>query len=190
MFNHLVYITIFLFLSLSGCEEAKTQVSTSRVIPYQEHTSFIGTIEASERSLISTPINGIIDEVYVQPGSFVEANQPILSLQSDAAEETLLKNLAREAIVKSQAERLSRKLEAYTDLFAEGIISQNEFDAIKNSKIASEYELIEVKQTLSHICPLVRNSLCQANTEKIAHSLPIFLDFKSPQKGSSLEPKR
>jgi multidrug efflux pump subunit AcrA (membrane-fusion protein) len=170
------------FFHLTGCQKSQPPKTVS-VQSYQEHSQFKGKIEAYSQSPYSSPISGIVSEVYHQPGEYVEKDTPIFKVKSDQAQQTLLTQLSKRHHTESKYQQTKRQESVYKDLLNEGAISQNEFLEISNRRHAYEFEMVEIRHQLDKICPLLEDDLCNQPLSEIEKHLPLVIIIKSEDSG-------
>jgi hypothetical protein len=181
-YNYKILFAVLLLL-LTGCEKKKSQRHTMNVRSYQEHSQFRGNIEAYSQTPHTSPISGLVSEVYHQPGEFVEKGTVIFKVKSEQAQQTLLTQLSKKHHTESKYQQIKRQEAVYQELLDDGAISQNEFLEISNRRHAYEFEMVEIRHQLDRICPLLEHDLCNMSLEEIEKHLPLIINIQSESSG-------
>ena len=181
-YNYKIFFILFL-LQLTGCDQKDAQRQTVSARSYHEHSQFRGKIEAYSQTPHTTPISGLVSEVYHQPGEFVEKGTIIFKVKSEQAQQTLLTQLSKKHHTESKYQQIKRQEAVYQELLDDGAISQNEFLEISNRRHAYEFEMVEIRHQLDRICPLLEHNLCELSLEEIEKHLPLIINIQSETSG-------
>jgi len=86
---------------------------------------------AAERVRLTTPVSGVVKEVYVQVGQRVKKGDKLLALDDTILRARLMEAEAGAMRVKKEAEDADREFKRAEELYARGVSSTTEFDAAK-----------------------------------------------------------
>lgn len=119
-------------------ESAPVPVETAvvEVGPASAFFSGTATLEADEEALVVAKIGGVVEKLFVEEGSYVRAGEPLAQLDV----ERLTLELAR---AEASLRKLERAHERNEELFAQQLISAEEYEQIK-----SEYETATANRDL------------------------------------------
>jgi HlyD family secretion protein len=161
----IVSLTVYALWSASGgrrlnVEQERLTISTVTYEPFQERIAVTGNVLPRTTVYLDAVEGGRIEEIFIQEGALVEAHQPILRLSNSTLQLSLLNTETQRLEQISQLEqtrfqieesnltrrqqltdmdynilRLKRDLERNQELFEKRIISEREFQIVKD-----EYE--------------------------------------------------
>ncbi len=101
---------------------------------------------------LSSPIEGLVEEIMVDRGDFVKKGQPVAALESSIEAATLDIARARvemDARVKNRRVRLDyagRRLDRSEGLFRENVNSEQDVDEVRSARRLAETELLEAQE--------------------------------------------
>lgn len=86
---------------------------------------------AADRVPLTTPVSGVVKEVYVQVGQRVKKGDKLLALDDTRLKARVMEAEAGFTRYKQEAEEADRELKRAEELFDRGVSSTTEFDAVK-----------------------------------------------------------
>ena len=86
---------------------------------------------AADRVKLTTPVSGVVKEVYVQVGQRVKKGDKLLALDDTRFKALVMEAEAGLMRVKQEAEDAEREFKRAEELFERGVSSTTEFDAAK-----------------------------------------------------------
>ena len=86
---------------------------------------------AADRVRLSTPVSGVVKEVYVQTGQRVKKGDKLLALDDTRFKARVMEAEAAMMRVKQEADDADREFKRAEELFDRGVSSTTEFDAAK-----------------------------------------------------------
>ncbi len=99
---------------------------------------FEGRIEASERAVLSSRLNGVVSEVLFDRGDLVSAGQPLIRLDPVDAELALAVAEARLTEARARLDEATRNAERQEALHARGIAPEATIDPVRSAKAMAE----------------------------------------------------
>lgn len=85
---------------------------------------YIGTIEGKVNVEIRPQVEGILEEIYVDEGDFVEAGQKLFKINASAYEEVLNNMIATESVAKAKLQNARLEMERLRPLVENEVISE------------------------------------------------------------------
>lgn len=86
---------------------------------------------AADRVQLTTPVSGVVKEVYVQVGQRVKKGDKLLALDDTRLKAHVMEAEAAVTRFKQEAEEADRDLKRAEELYERGVSSTTEFDAAK-----------------------------------------------------------
>lgn len=86
---------------------------------------------AADRVQLTTPVSGVVKEVYVQVGQRVKKGDKLLALEDTRFKARVMEAEASLIRTKQEVEDADRELSRAQDLYDRGVSSMTEFDAAK-----------------------------------------------------------
>ncbi len=93
--------------------------------------SLAGTGWAADRVRLTTPVSGVVKEVYVQVGQRVKKGDKLLALDDTILKARVMEAEAGLAKVQQEADDANREFNRAQELYDRGVSSTTEFDAAK-----------------------------------------------------------
>jgi len=150
--RHLIYMMIFLGLSLAGCgkqDEKKPElVRPAKIFTVGDATSellrtFPGEVEASEKAIQSFRVNGELIERPAQPGMKVEKGEVLAKLDPRDYQLRYNDAKAKNDLAKAQFKRAE-------EIWAKRLISRADYDKAKTYYLATKAELEQAQANLDY----------------------------------------
>lgn len=139
----------------------------------------VGTIDPETEIAIKSKISGVVRELFVDAGSFVEAGDALVEIRPDPTPLELAEAKRNVEIANIAVENSKREFERLSQLKQKGLVSEQEFET--NEK---NYQEAKVRQDMAHerLALLEKGKITIANTN-------IETIVKAPTKGYILERK-
>ncbi|SFT07702.1 membrane fusion protein, multidrug efflux system [Sphingobacterium wenxiniae] len=149
--------------SLSSCFNGKSEEKELNSKPialpvYQVDTSsattvktYLGTIEGKVNVEIRPQVEGILQEIYVDEGTFVEKGQKLFKVDASAYQEVLNNAVANQNVAKAKLENASLEVERLKPLVENDVISDVRLQSVK-----SDYDV--AKASLDQATAAVRSA--------------------------------
>jgi len=140
-------VVLLLAMALSGAA-----AEPGAPAPEADPTELDCLIEPQKSVVVSAPVIGVVSEVLVERGDFVEQGQVVARLESriEAANVALAKERAEgEAELKGSEARLEfeqRRLERSQSLHHEGVVSDRELDEVESARLVAEAALLQARE--------------------------------------------
>ena len=112
---------------------------------------YIGTIEGKVNVEIRPQVEGILEEIYVDEGDFVEAGQKLFKVNASAYDEVLNNMIATENVAKAKLQNAQLEMERLLPLVENEVISEVRLKSAK-----SEYDV--AKASLQQAAAAVRSA--------------------------------
>jgi RND family efflux transporter MFP subunit len=93
--------------------------------------SLVNTGWAADRVALTTPVSGVVKEVYVQVGQRVKKGAKLLALDDTVLKARVMEAEAGLTRVKQEADEADRDFKRAQELYDRGVSSTTEFDAAK-----------------------------------------------------------
>ncbi len=103
---------------------------------------------AADRVPLTTPVSGVVKEVYVQVGQRVKKGDKLLALDDTRLKARVMEAEAGFTRYKQEAEEADRELKRAEELFDRGVSSTTEFDAVKLRHVRAAANLREAEARL------------------------------------------
>lgn len=172
MSKKLSLILIILFLALSGCGRKKAAPAVSRAIPVKVTTVTVGdikevfstngSVEAKNKANISAKIAGRVTQVLVQLGDYVSKGQVLATLEQTDLLNQLNQSQAIAAQAQAGYQQNKDNFLRKQKLFADQIISAQEFDAAKAQFEIAESQLRQSRAGIDMIKEQLKNTEIKA----------------------------
>ncbi len=112
----------------------------------EELTAFEGLIEPSEMVDVGTPVEGVVDNVYVQRSALVKKGEPLVQLESSVEDAVVDRSQALVMVdgeIKLQKERLAYAKRIYKRI--EELFNAEAISAEKRDEAATEVQLAQAR---------------------------------------------
>ncbi|UZR99149.1 efflux RND transporter periplasmic adaptor subunit [Chondrinema litorale] len=135
---------LFLFIVI-GCKE-KEEVDTGLALPVKKLAGqsaantfqYLGSVEGIEDVEIRPQVDGILEEIYVDEGDFVEKGQPLFKINSQPYIEDLKNARANVALESARLKKSKTELDRLQPLIDNEVISD-----VKKKTAEADYEIAE-----------------------------------------------
>jgi len=106
---------------------------------------------AADNVRLSTPVSGVVKDVYVQAGQRVKKGDKLLTLDSTRYQAKLMEAEAGLLRLKQEADDADKELKRADELYARGVSSTTEIDAVKlrHARTAANYKEAEARRLLA-----------------------------------------
>jgi RND family efflux transporter MFP subunit len=104
-----------------------------------------GSLWAADRVALTTPVSGVVKEVYVQVGQKVKKGDKLLALDDTRLQARLMEAEAGVMRAAQEAEDADKEFKRAEDLYARGVSSTTEFDASKLRHVRAAAALKEAE---------------------------------------------
>jgi len=142
---YLFAISAFLLLSLVSCQETepKDEGLPLPVMTLQEEKAaksfqYLGSIEGVENVGIRPQVDGILEEIYVDEGDYVEKGQPLFKINSQPYEEDLKNAIANVKVEQAKLRKAKTEIDRIQPLIDNEVISEVRMETAK-----ADYEVAQ-----------------------------------------------
>ncbi|PRD55742.1 efflux RND transporter periplasmic adaptor subunit [Sphingobacterium gobiense] len=152
-----VAITAF----FSNCNTGKSEETTNKPIALPVHMvdtssavtvkNYLGTIEGKVNVEIRPQVEGILQEIYVDEGQYVEKGQNLFKIDASVYQEGLNNAVANQNVAKARLENAKLEVERLKPLVDNDVISE-----VRLRKVMSDYDV--AKASLDQAAAEVRNA--------------------------------
>ncbi len=113
--------------------------------------SLAATAWAADRVSLTTPVSGVVKEVYVQVGQRVRKGDKLLALDDTRLKARVMEAEAGVMRARQEAEEAGRELKRAEELYDRGVSSTTEFDAakLKHARAAAGAQEAEARLTIA-----------------------------------------
>ncbi|HXE91055.1 MAG TPA: efflux RND transporter periplasmic adaptor subunit [Terriglobales bacterium] len=125
----------------------KVETATRERVP--DFTEYIATLKSRRSAVIQPEVEGQITRIFVHSGSRVAAGAPLLEIDPRKQEATLTAQEANQRARRAALEYNRQELERRKQLFAAGVISQQELDQAQTAYDASKAEVDALEASVS-----------------------------------------
>ena len=122
---------VLLFFYVASCQEAATKdeglplpVITLKEEQAAKSFQYLGSIEGVENVGIRPQVDGILEEIYVDEGDYVEKGQPLFKINSQPYEEDLKNALANVKVEKAKLRKAKTEIDRIQPLIDNEVISE------------------------------------------------------------------
>lgn len=157
------FIFTFLFLLITSCTNQDVEDHALALPSIQIDTitgsianNYIGSIEGKVNVEISSQVDGILQEIYVDEGEFVRPGQPLFKIDPSAYNEILKDAIANENIEKAKLKNAGLEIERIQPLVDNEVIAQVQLEIAK-----SNYEV--AKASLARASAAVASAKIRVN---------------------------
>ncbi len=100
---------------------------------------------------LSTPVNGVVKEVFVQPGQRVKHGDKLLALDDTRQRARLMEAEAGLARLKQDAEEADKDLKRAEELYVRGVSATTELDAAKlrHARTTAEFKQADARRIIA-----------------------------------------
>ncbi len=135
---------IFLTGQSSNDEAGEEPYVTAEIGTVVENALAVGNIEPDNEIEVKSKISGVVSRIYAQPGDYVSQGEPLIEVRPDPTPLELAeakRNLER---TQNEKENLGSELERMEKLHADNLVSQQEFDRLKQ-----QYEDVKIREQMN-----------------------------------------
>lgn len=106
---------------------------------------------AADSVRLSTPVSGVVKDVYVQAGQRVKKGDKLLALDSTRYQAKLMEAEAGLLRLKQEADDSAKELKRADELYARGVSSTTEIDAVRlrHARASASYKEAEARRLLA-----------------------------------------
>lgn len=144
-----------------SCSTSKSEDTTNKPLALPVHTvdtssavtvkDYLGTIEGKVNVEIRPQVEGILQEIYVDEGQYVEKGQKIFKIDASVYQEGLNNAVANQNVAKAKLENAKLEVERLRPLVENDVISE-----VRLRKVMSDYDV--AKASLDQAAAEVRNA--------------------------------
>lgn len=120
-------------------------LSNHTVVKAEEYEA---TLSWSKRVGLSTPVNGLVQEVFVQPGKIVAKGDVLIQLDPRGFKADLKSAKAKLKSADEHSQEAKRELDRQTDMYDRTMLSEHELQIAKNNFTAAKAQLEESEAAL------------------------------------------
>lgn len=163
-------------VTLTNCNRSKSEETAAKPLALPVHTvdtssaitvkDYLGTIEGKVNVEIRPQVEGILQEIYVDEGQFVEKGQNLFKIDASIYQEDVNNAIASQNVAKARLENAKLEVERLKPLVENEVISE-----VRLQAVMSDYDV--AKALLDQATAQVRNT--EINRE--------FTTLKAPVSG-------
>ena len=110
---------------------------------------FEAVLSWSKRAELSTPVNGLVQQVFAQPGNIVAKGEVLVQLDPRLFKADLKYAKARFKNTEAQSQEAKRELERQTDMYDRTMLSEHELQVAKNNFTSALSQFQQAKAALT-----------------------------------------
>lgn len=147
--------------TFTNCNHSKSEETTTKPIALPVHTvdtsnavtvkDYLGTIEGKVNVEIRPQVEGILQEIYVDEGQYVEKGQPLFKIDASVYQEELNNAIANQNVEKARLENAKLEVDRLRPLVENDVISE-----VRLRSVMSDYDV--AKASLDQATAAVRNA--------------------------------
>lgn len=147
--------------SFTSCSTGKSEDTASKPLALPVHTvdtssavtvkDYLGTIEGKVNVEIRPQVEGILQEIYVDEGQYVEKGQHLFKIDASVYQEALNNAIANQNVAKAKLENAKLEVERLRPLVENDVISE-----VRLRTVMSDYDV--AKASLDQAAAEVRNA--------------------------------
>ncbi len=147
--------------TFTNCNTSKSEDTTNKPLALPVHTvdtsnavtvkDYLGTIEGKVNVEIRPQVEGILQQIYVDEGQYVEKGQNLFKIDASVYQEGLNNALANQNVAKARLENAKLEVERLRPLVENDVISE-----VRLRKVMSDYDV--AKASLDQAAAEVRNA--------------------------------
>lgn len=147
--------------TLTNCNQSKSEETVNKPIALPVHTvdtsdavtvrDYLGTIEGKVNIEIRPQVDGILQEIYVDEGQYVEKGQNLFKIDASIYQEELNNAVATQNVAKAKLENAKLEVERLRPLVENDVISE-----VRLRTVMSDYDV--AKASLDQATAAVRNA--------------------------------
>lgn len=192
-------VSLVLTFSLNSCSNGEAKNSDQALKPLalpvftvepsdaETIKNYIGTIEGKVNVEVRPQVEGLLEEIYIDEGSFVEKGQKLFKVNSSTYQEMLNNALANQNVAKAKLENAKLEIDRLRPLVENDVISevrlksaQSDFDvakasldqataAVRSAQINQEFTVITapVSGYISRIPKRIGNLVSKSDKEPL-----------------------
>lgn len=107
------------------------------------------TLKWSKRVELSTPVNGIVQKVFAQPGQVVAKGEVLIQLDPRSFKADLKYAKAKVKDANGQYQEAKRELDRQTDMYDRAMLSEHELQVAKNNFTATHAKYLQAQSSLA-----------------------------------------
>ena len=182
----ILVIFLIALVTLVGCQDAKdhvknSQANTLTVTKQKLETSvfYSGVIQPLKTIVITSPVDGIVEDMHFFYGQTVEKNQPLFVLNSEKFKTEYKTALMQYIKSKMEFNNSQSQLTEAKFLHKNALISEDDYKAKQTTFYTTQLSLMQAEDTLSailkqlHINDLDLYRLSIKDIDKINHALHV-----------------
>lgn len=161
--KQLLYACLFTVATATvlSCSTSKSEDTANKPLALPVHTvdtssavtvkDYLGTIEGKVNVEIRPQVEGILQEIYVDEGQYVEKGQKLFKIDASVYQEGLNNAVANQNVAKAKLENAKLEVERLRPLVENDVISE-----VRLRKVMSDYDV--AKASLDQAAAEVRNA--------------------------------
>jgi len=110
---------------------------------------FEATLDWSKRVELSTPVNGLVQKVFVQPGNFVARGDVLVQLDPRVFKANLKFAKAKLTNTYEESKETERELDRQHDMFDRSMLSEHDLQTAKNHHTAAHSSYLQAQADLT-----------------------------------------
>lgn len=136
LYKTIALVTILLFMSCTPNNKTEKEYLSLPVLNVDTTTAitvkdYIGTIEGKVNVEIRSQVEGILEEIYVDEGQYVQAGQPLFKIDPSPYVEVLKNEVATENIERAKLKNAKLEVERLRPLVEHEVIASVQLEAVK-----------------------------------------------------------
>jgi len=197
-------ILLCVFCSISACSRDTSSKKTNEIItaelkPIQTHYYYTGLIQPLKTVVVTSPAEGVIEDMAFHYGDSVSAKQPLFTINSDKFQTDYKNALMQYIKAKTEFNNSRSQLTEAEFLHKNELISDDDFKSKQTSFYTAQLTMVQSQDALSEMLKQLNikgfnlYTLTIQDIDKITHALHSQdgaqkLQISSPTKGVALLP--
>jgi RND family efflux transporter MFP subunit len=157
----------------SGPPPLSVKVEAARLERVAESTEYIATLRSRSAAVLKPEVEGQVRRIFVRSGDRVQAGAPLLEIDPSKQEATVTSQEANQRARRAALEYNRQELERRKQLFAAGVISQQELEQAQTAYDASKAEVEALEASVREQQVQLRYFTVKAPARGVIGDIPV-----------------
>lgn len=157
----------------AGAQAMPVKVQPAKLKLVAESTEYLATLRSRNSAIIQPQVEGHITRIYVQAGDRVERGTPLLEIDPDKQQATVVNQVATRNAKLATLDYNRRELERRKQLFAAGVISRQDLDQAQSAFDAAQADVAATDAAIREQRVQLRYYTVKAPEQGIVGDIPV-----------------